>query len=107
MNINQMEQIVRGDMPYKSGFMFNNGARFIDNNHFMMAIYDIERVPYIVFNELGTRYTTKNQYFIREKTIGDLNMALVGKDTMAYSRFEMKSKKYNEMLARQGLLERT
>ena len=59
-------------MPYDTGFMFLNGARFFETNAFMLCKYDIERVPYIVYNEEGTVFTTKNQYFIRRKTIGDL-----------------------------------
>jgi len=77
VNLAELRTIVTSDMPYDTGFMFLSGARFIENNHFMMAIYDIERVPYIVYNEMGTIFSTKNQYFIRDKTIGDINQRLL------------------------------
>ncbi len=64
--------VVVGDMPYDTGYMFLNGASFYETNAFILVKYDIERVPYIIYNEEGTIFTTKNQYFIRDKTIGDL-----------------------------------
>ena len=64
--------VVVNNMPYASGYMFLNGAKFFETEHFMLCKYDIERVPYIIYNEEGTVFSTKNQYFIREKTIGDL-----------------------------------
>jgi len=72
MDLNTMRMVVTVNMPYDTGFMSLVGAKFMENNHFLKATYDIERVPYIVYNEEGTIYTTKNQYFIREKTVGDL-----------------------------------
>ena len=59
-------------MPYDTGFMFLEGASFYETENFLLCRYEISRVPYIVYNEEGTVYTTKNQYFIREKTVGDL-----------------------------------
>lgn len=64
--------IVTSNMPYDTGFMSQNGARFFENEHFMLCKYDIERVPYIVYQEEGTRFSTKNKGFIKNKTIGDL-----------------------------------
>lgn len=59
-------------MPYDTGFMFLEGASFFETNLFTLVKYNIGRVPYIVYNEEGTIFTTKNQYFIRDKTVGDL-----------------------------------
>ena len=71
LTLNEMRMIVTNNMPYDTGFMFMSGSRYQENAHFMVAKYDTERVPYIVYNEEGTVYSTKNQYFIREQTVGD------------------------------------
>lgn len=68
-----MRNIVLANMPYDTGFMFLEGASFYETNAFLLCRYEITRVPYIVYNEEGTVYTTKNQGFIRDKTVGDLN----------------------------------
>lgn len=67
-----MRMIVSNNMPYDTGFMSQNGARFFETEHFMLCKYDIERVPYIVYNEEGTKFSVKNKGFIKHKTIGDL-----------------------------------
>lgn len=67
-----MRLVVNGNMPYDTGFMFLAGAKFFDNDHFQLVKYDVERVPYIVYNEEGTRFTQVNKGFIRNKTVGDL-----------------------------------
>ena len=72
LTLNEMRMIVTANMPYDTGFMSLAGARYSENAHFMVTRYDIERVPYIVFNEEGTIYTEKNKGFIREQTVGDL-----------------------------------
>lgn len=59
-------------MPYDTGFMSLAGAKFFDTNMFILVKYDIDRVPYIVYNEEGTIYTEVNKGFIRQKTVGDL-----------------------------------
>jgi hypothetical protein len=72
MNLATMRMVVTSNMPYDSGFMFTAGAKFFENEHFMLCKYDTERVPYIIYNEEGTIFSTKNQYFIRKQTMGDL-----------------------------------
>ena len=72
MDLNTMRLVVTTDMPYDSGFMFMAGSKYYETEHFMLCKYDIERVPYIIYNEEGTIFSTKNQYFIRRKTVGDL-----------------------------------
>ena len=72
MNLGEFRDIVVSNMPYDTGNMFLNGASFYDTEHFMLARYDTERVPYIIYNEEGTRFSTKNQGFISRKTVGAL-----------------------------------
>lgn len=64
--------MILSNMPYDTGFMFLEGASFYETENFLLCRYEISRVPYIVYNEEGTKFTTKNQYFIRDKTVGDL-----------------------------------
>lgn len=61
-------------MPYDTGYMFLEGAAFYETNNFLLCRYEITRVPYIVYNEEGTVYTQVNQGFIRQQTVGDLNL---------------------------------
>ena len=73
MNLNEMRMIVQSNMPYDTGFMFMSGAKFQENNHFIICRYDTETVPYIIYNEEGTKYTEKNKGFISKQTVGELN----------------------------------
>jgi len=74
-----MRNIVLANMPYDTGFMFLEGASFYETNAFLLCRYEITRVPYIVYQEDGFEHyitkkmVTKNQGFIRDKTVGDLN----------------------------------
>lgn len=72
MNLEIMRLVVKTDMPYDTGYMFQNGASFYDTEHFLLCKYNTDRVPYIIYQEEGTIYSTKNQYFIKQKTMGDL-----------------------------------
>ena len=51
MNLENMRTIVQANMPYDTGFMFMAGAKYFETAHFLMAVYDTERVPYIIYNE--------------------------------------------------------
>jgi len=73
MALKEMRDIVQAQLPYDTGFMFLSGVSYFETNHFLMAIYDTSRVPYIVYNEEGTIYTQKNKGFISQKTVGAIN----------------------------------
>ena len=75
MDFAQFQNIVRFNMPFDTGNMFSNGTDFFDTPYFYRASYNINRVPYIVFNEEGTIYTQKNKGFISQKTVGMINRA--------------------------------
>jgi len=84
--------------------MFLNGAKFYETAHYNLVLYDTVRVPYIVFNEEGTRYTRKNVGFISQRTIGDLivleGMRQSGDNTPLTGFSEKASRRGNtEMLA--------
>ena len=72
MNLETMRLVVTTNMPYDKGFMFMAGSKYYETEHFILCSYDTERVSYIVYNEEGTIFSTKNQFFIRRQTIGDL-----------------------------------
>lgn len=76
--LEDIRNIVIGCMPYDTGYMYLEGASFYDTNLFSLVRYEITRVPYIVYQEEGFvhwitgKMVTKNQFFIRDKTIGAL-----------------------------------
>ena len=72
LHLSEFRDIILSNMPYDTGFMFLEGASFYETENFLLCSYQTSRVPYIIYNEEGTRYSTKNQYFIRDKTVGDL-----------------------------------
>ena len=72
LHLKEFRNVVLENMPYDTGYMFLEGCSFYETNSFLLARYEITRVPYIVYNEEGTIFTTKNKGFIREKTMGDL-----------------------------------
>lgn len=80
LQLDEIRQIVTSNMPYDTGFMSLAGARYMDTEHFLVVKYATERVPYLVPQEEGFvhwisgKFIDKNQYFIRDKTVGDLMM---------------------------------
>lgn len=66
-------QIVLANIPIDKGNMRRNGVEFFDTPYEYVAIYNVMQVPYIVFQEEGTRYFDGNKGFIRNRTVGMLN----------------------------------
>ena len=94
-------------MPYDTGYMFLAGARYFDNAHFMMAVYDTERVPYIVYNEEGTRFSTKNKGFISQRTIGALNRFGANPDANVMGKYqESNNRRGSTNMIKQGALDK-
>jgi len=75
MDYAQFINIIKANMPFDKGNMFNNGADYFDTPYFFKANYNNDRVPYIDYNEFGTIYTKKNKGFISQKTVGVINRA--------------------------------
>ena len=106
MNLENMRTIVQANMPYDTGFMFMAGAKYFETAHFLMAVYDTERVPYIIYNEEGTIYSTKNQGFISDRTVGALNR-FNGGDNKAMSKYEeINNRRGSTNMIKQGALEK-
>jgi hypothetical protein len=107
MNLQEFRSIIQAQMPYDTGFMFLAGARYYDTAHFQLAVYDTERVPYIIFNEEGTKYSTKNKGFISQKTVGALNRYALGGDKRVLSRYEEYNNRRGSLnMIRQGALDK-
>jgi hypothetical protein len=107
MNLEEFRSIVQSQMPYDTGFMFLAGAKYFDTEHFRLAVYDTERVPYIIYNEEGTVYSTKNKGFISQRTIGALNRYAVSGDKQVMSQFEeYNNRRGSTNMIRQGALEK-
>ena len=75
MTLVDLIEIVVGNMVEfrDTGFMASNGAEFFETPYELVAIYNTNTVPYIVFNEEGTRYTQKNKGFISVKAEGKIS----------------------------------
>ena len=94
-------------MPYDTGFMFLSGAKYFETEHFLLAVYDTERVPYIVYNEEGTIYSTKNKGFISQRTVGALNRYAAGVDKSVMSRYEeTNNRRGSTNMIKQGALDK-
>lgn len=104
MNLAKMRTIVTGCMPYDTGFMFTFGAKFSETAEELHAKYDTVTVPYIIYQEEGTRFSTKNQFFIRDKTIGALLMDEAG---AGMGNMEDKvARRAKNLLLTQGMIEK-
>jgi hypothetical protein len=107
MNLQEMRSIVQAQMPYDTGFMFLAGARYYETAHFLLTVYDTERVPYIIFNEEGTIYTDKNKGFISQQTVGALNRFGASQDKSVLSRYEnYNNRRGSTNMIKQGALEK-
>jgi len=110
MDLETMRLVVTTNMPYDKGFMFMAGAKFFETEHFMLCKYNTERVPYIIYNEEGTIYTTKNKGFIRDRTIGDLNRHLIyemnGVKAPTLKLEDRAKRRASDVMLGQGVLEK-
>ena len=81
MEIKQVVGIVQDNAPVDSGALKFRGHNTQDVGTFLLTRYKTQLLPYIVFQEEGfTHYKsgefiTKNQYFIRNDTVGAINRA--------------------------------
>ena len=81
MTINKMDvhMIHQNNMPYLTGFMNMQGIATMETELEIIGQYQTKTVEYIIPQEEGFyhhitgNFIDKNQYFIRERTIGELN----------------------------------
>ena len=108
MDFNTFQQEIRYLTPFDNGNMMINGWAFFDTPYQYVGIANVNAVPYIVFNEEGTIYTTKNKGFISEKITGRLNeitqSEILGLPYQSNAN-ETVQKRQNDMLVSKGVLE--
>lgn len=67
--------IIDVNKPYDTGYMMINGNRYTVNEAYTKATYDLIAVPYIKFQEEGTKFFDGNKDFIANNTMQELNQA--------------------------------
>lgn len=99
LTLGELRTIVDSNKPFDTGFLFNFGNRYNETNEYMVAIYDLNVVPYIQFLEEGTRYSTKHQGFISVDTVGQINAGVQDMGVL-----ESKNMKRSSLIS-QGVME--
>lgn len=72
----QFKNIIDINKPFDTGYMFTNGNRYVITESYIKTSYDLIAVPYIRFQEEGTKYFDGNAGFIAENTVTELNQAV-------------------------------
>jgi hypothetical protein len=67
------KSIIDNNKPYDKGYMFTNGNRYIVDQTYTKTTYDLLAVPYILFQEEGTKFFQGNVDFIQADTVNELN----------------------------------
>lgn len=101
LTLGELRTIVDSNKPFDTGFLFNFGNRYNETNEYMVAIYDLNVVPYIQFLEEGTKYSNKHQGFISIDTVGQINAGVQDMGIL-----ESKNMKRSSLIS-QGVLEHT
>ena len=108
MLYSQFITIVQSGTPFDKGQMMDSWA-FFDTPYQYVAIADVSRTPYFVFNEEGTIYTQKNKGFISKGIVGQINNALYSEQLdLPYSYEEANktlAQRRNSILMSQGAIE--
>ena len=76
MDFLTFRNIIQANLPFDKGRMFATGVTYFDTPHYYRASYNINAVPYIVYQEEGTIYFKGNKGFITVDTAGHLNRAI-------------------------------
>ena len=77
MNLSQFRALCLNEVPVDTGYMLTNGFIFYETPTTLRMDADITSVPYIVYNEEGTVFSTANQGFISQGMVGAINKAVV------------------------------
>ncbi len=77
MPFDTFRHIIDINKPYDTGYMMINGNRYTVSESYTKATYDLLAVPYIKFQEEGTRFFDGNAGFISENTIQELNQTAI------------------------------
>ena len=108
MLFNEFMLIVQSGTPFDTGQMMDSWA-FFDTPYQYVAIADVNRTPYFVFNEEGTIFSTKNKGFIKNGIVGQINNALYSEQLGLPYSYEEANKtladRRNSLLLSQGAIE--
>lgn len=77
MPLSTFRNIIDVNKPFDTGRMFLEGNRYNVTDDYIMTRYDMIAVPYIKFQELGTKFFDGNKGFIAENTITELNQVAI------------------------------
>lgn len=95
-------RIVTGNMPVDSGTMRRFGSTTMDMGHYIKTVYHITQYPYIVYQE---ERPGRNQFFIRNNTVGEINSVLASPNDQSPSN--SLSKPYaNDNLVKLGVTQK-
>jgi len=101
MTLGEVREIVNANKPFDTGFLFMFGNRYNETENYIVAIYDLNTVPYIQFLEEGTQYSDKHQGFISQDTVGQINAGVQDID-----RLQQKNVQRSTLIS-QGVMEHT
>ena len=73
MDFSTFRNIIDTNKPYDKGYMMIFGNRYTVSNDLTKATYDVDAVPYITYQEEGTKFFDGNKGFISENTVTELN----------------------------------
>lgn len=82
MTFKEFMDIHQANLPFDKGGMFKKGVKYLDTPLYYMADYDVNTLPYIIYQEKGfihwitKKKVVKNIGFITVKTVGHLNKAI-------------------------------
>lgn len=71
MTMAEFMQVVLANIPVDKGNMLREAPMFFDTPYEYLCVYS--GVEYLGFQEEGTRFFQGNKYFIRNRTMGQLN----------------------------------
>jgi len=77
MDFDTFRNIIDTNKPYDKGYMMIFGNIYTVNPDYTKTSYDTETVPYIRYQEEGTKFFDGNAGFISENTITELNQVAV------------------------------
>ena len=77
MPFETFRNIINVNKPFDTGRMFLDGNRFFVTESYLHTRYDIQAVPYIYFQEKGTKFFDGNKGFIEINTITELNQVAI------------------------------
>jgi hypothetical protein len=101
-NAADQHRIVVSNMPVDTGTMRRFGSTTVDMGHYIKTTYHINVYPYIVYQE---EQPGKNQYFIRNNTVGEINATIAAPNNQ--SPTNSLSKPYaNDNLVRLGVTQK-